>query len=165
MIIRKNNDLHDIKDACAEEFSMKQQYCLKLILGLLFFSFVAVFAGCGSDGGMDGDNGGASVVVSFSAEIQPIFRDNCTICHKVDGIASFLPMTYEHLVNRDATNTDGGGKRVIPFDAANSILYQRISGIGLPLTEETMPLGSAQLLPDEKQVLIQNWINEGALDN
>lgn len=140
---------------------MKPKYCLKLILSLLFFSFVAVFSGCGSDGG----NAGSPAVVLFSADIQPIFRDHCTVCHKMDGIAGFLPMTYENLVDQDTTNTDGGGKRVIPFNAENSILYQRISGIGLPLTEETMPLGSTQLLPEEKQVLIKNWINEGALDN
>ncbi len=110
-------------------------------------------------------------VVSFSTSVQPIFNSNCITCHVSGGQASFMPLTsdvsYGNLVNQPSTRTGcptPSGTRVIPFDSADSILYQRISGAGLPSCESTMPLGSA-LLSDTDQNLIKTWIDEGALNN
>lgn len=115
------------------------------------------------------DPGDSGPTVSFAAEIQlPIFSEICTKCHftgNLSGLPDFSDgASYQNLVNQDATLTDGGGKRVIPGDAANSILYQRISAIGLPATEARMPLGGP-FLSESAENKIKIWINEGALNN
>ncbi|MBI4691010.1 MAG: hypothetical protein HY754_12225 [Nitrospirae bacterium] len=108
--------------------------------------------------------------VSFSAGVQPVFNNNCISCHVSGGFAGFLILTsgvsYNNLVNQPSARTGNppSGTRVVPYDSANSVLYQRISGIGLPAGESTMPLGGA-LLSDSDQSLIKTWIDQGASNN
>jgi glucose/arabinose dehydrogenase len=109
--------------------------------------------------------------VSFNLNIQPIFNFNniCVGCHRVGGFAGFLSLesgvSYNNLVNVEATRTDPASSiRVIPFNSADSVLYQRVSGIGLPPTEDRMPLGRSPLNP-QSQGFIKTWIDEGALNN
>lgn len=108
--------------------------------------------------------------VSFAYDIQPIFNNNCiTACHQTGGTASaFLILTndvaYTNLVNKSSTQTTGGGLLVKPSDSANSVLYQRISGIGLDPSEQTMPQNRS-LLSSDDQTRIKTWIDEGALNN
>lgn len=156
------------------------------ILLAIGFLLMSSFYGCGgdsksssagtvndnTDGGNnpDGENG---PTVSFAAEIQgPVFTAICIGCHftgNTQGLPDFSEgKARQNLVNQDATLTDGGGKRVIPGDSANSILYQRISGIGLPGGEATMPFGDLLSLAESQPELatkIKTWIDEGALDN
>lgn len=122
--------------------------------------------------------GSSAATVSFSADIQPIFNTFCTIgCHQSGGTASFLSLmnevdsnnivrsyAYANLVNQPSTRTTGSGLLVKPCDSANSILYQRISGIGLDPSEQTMPQNSS-LFDQDLQNLVKIWIDEGALDN
>lgn len=111
-----------------------------------------------------------TATVSFATHIQPIFNSNCiTACHQTGGTAStFLILTddvaYANLVNKSSTQTTGGGLLVVPSDSANSVLYQRVSGVGLDPTEQTMPQNGS-LLSSDKQTLIKTWIDEGALNN
>ncbi len=121
---------------------------------------------------------GAAATVSFATDIQPIFNTFCTVgCHQTGGTASFLSLmnevdsknivrsyAYANLVNQSSTRTTGGIKLVKPCDSVNSVLYQRISGIGLDSSEQTMPQNSS-LLDQDLQNLIKKWIDEGALDN
>lgn len=107
--------------------------------------------------------------VSFASNIQTIFDNNCTGCHHSgELLPSFLPLTndvaYANLVNYSSTRTIGGGLRVKPSDSANSVLYQRVSGIGLDPSEQTMPQNRS-LLSSDDQTRIRTWIDEGALDN
>lgn len=122
--------------------------------------------------------GSTAATVSFSADIQPIFNTFCTIgCHQSGGTASFLSLmnevdsknivisyAYANLVNKSSTSTTGGISLVKPCDSANSVLYQRISGIGLDPSEQKMPQNSS-LLDQDLQNLVKKWIDEGALDN
>lgn len=108
----------------------------------------------------------AATAVSFASSIQPIFNSNCISCHSSTGSANFLPLTsdaaYNNLVNKSATRTGNpaSGTLVIPYDSANSVLYQRVSGIGLPAGENTMPPNSSLNTAD--QSLIKTWIDNGA---
>jgi len=110
--------------------------------------------------------------VSYSGSVQPIFNNNCTSCHGSGGTASFLFLTsgvsYNNLVNQPSTRTGTppSGTLVIPYDSANSVLYQRISGVGLPSGENTMPPPSTGItLSTSDQNTIRNWIDQGAQNN
>lgn len=122
--------------------------------------------------------GSTAATVSFSDDIQTIFNTFCTIgCHQSGGTASFLSLmnevdsknivrsyAYANLVNQSSIHTTGGVLLVKPCDSVNSVLYQRISGIGLDSSEQTMPQNSS-LLDQDLQNLVKKWIDEGALDN
>lgn len=104
---------------------------------------------------------------SFARDIQPIFDASCTVCHSSGSVASFLPLTsdsaYSSLVNKAATRTGTppSGTLVVPRNSAASVLYQRVSGTGLPAGESTMPLGGPSLSTAD-QNLIRSWIDSGA---
>jgi mono/diheme cytochrome c family protein len=112
-------------------------------------------------------------LVSYSGSVQLIFNNNCTTtCHSSGGTASFLPLTsgvsYNNLINQPSTRTGTppSGTLVIPYDSANSVLYQRISGVGLPSGENTMPPPSTgNTLSSSDQNTIKNWIDQGAQNN
>ena len=60
-------------------------------------------------------------------------------------------------VSYDVLTTEGW---VVKGDADSSILYKSLLGVdGVPL----MPVG--QSLPDEQIEWVEEWINDGALDN
>lgn len=106
--------------------------------------------------------------LSFSAHIQQIFNSNCIACHAAGRVASFFPLTagvsYTGLVNVPAVSPAVPGTRVVPGNSANSVLYQRISGIGLPDQTLRMPLGGPFLNPNAENA-VRAWIDEGALNN
>ena len=112
--------------------------------------------------------------VSFSANIQPIFNSACIGCHRTGQFATFLPLTqgtstpyqsYTNLVNVPSTRTGSLTEDLVePGDSSASVLYKRISGIGLPFNESLMPLGGPPL-NQQAQNLIKTWIDEGAVDN
>lgn len=88
--------------------------------------------------------------VSFQNDIQPIFDQSCISCHN----GSLVP----DLTASNSYNSLFSNNLVIPRDADGSELYKRFIGVG-PL----MPPGSS--LPQSKIDLIEQWINQGALDN
>lgn len=115
--------------------------------------------------------GGTSTsTVSLATDIQPILNTYCVVCHQAGGQASFLPLTndvsYLNLVNKASTQTGTppSGTLVVPCDSSGSVLYQRVTGIGLASGEATMPLSSSLISADNRN-LIKAWIDEGALDN
>lgn len=85
------------------------------------------------------------VTVLFQTEIQPIFTDNCIVCHKGSRNPDLRDgFSYESL-------TTGG---YVNLPAAESRLYKQInSSSHTSLTNET-----------QKQ-LIYNWIDQGAQNN
>lgn len=103
--------------------------------------------------------------VSFSANVQPIFTNRCVNqgCHP-GGSAPF-PLasgpSYANLVNVQATSSCTSDKRVLPGNAASSVLYRKISGT---TCGNQMPLGLSPL-PQAEIDLIRDWINQGALNN
>ena len=89
--------------------------------------------------------------IDYNSEIQPIFNSSCTNCHSGSDAEEDLSLTsYNNVMN-------GGdsGDVVIPYNHANSLLWQYInSGFMPPGTND---------LTDSQIDLIAEWINEGAL--
>ena len=89
--------------------------------------------------------------VDYSSEIQPIFNSRCTNCHSGSDAEEDLSLTsYNNVMN-------GGdsGDVIIPYDHANSLLWQYVNS-------GYMPPGNNDLT-DSQVDLIAQWINEGAL--
>lgn len=104
-------------------------------------------------------------LVSFSAQVQPIFTTNCVNagCHP-GGSAPFplqANVSYNNLVGVTAVaGPCAGDKRVLASNADASALIKRLEGTcGLQ-----MPLGGTPLPPNRIQ-LIRDWINQGAVNN
>lgn len=107
--------------------------------------------------------------VSFADDIQPIFNSNCISCHSSTGSASSVlvlisDVSYGNIVSQPSqyTGNPPSGTLVTPGDSSSSVLYQRVSGVGLAAGEETMPLNQSLLSSDSRD-LIKTWIDEGAL--
>ena len=74
--------------------------------------------------------------------------------------------SYANLVGVPATvtGTPPSGTLVVASDHGSSVLYQRITGTGLAAGEQTMPQG-LPLLSSTDLDTIENWIDDGALNN
>ena len=88
---------------------------------------------------------------SFAADVLPIFKAKCIVCHGTLG--GWTASSYSSVM---APGADG--PVIIPGDAANSLLVQKLHGI-----DGLMPPSGK--LPDAEIQIIINWINAGALDN
>ena len=100
--------------------------------------------------------------VSFSSEIQPIFNNNCTMCHGSSGGLDLSEgVSYDNLVDVISQGY-APSLRVAPGSATNSVLWNKVANTGT--YGGAMPQGSSGLNDDEAQ-LIETWINEGAQDN
>ena len=79
-------------------------------------------------------------------DVRPIFEKSCYSCHG--------PKLQSANLRLDARPT----KVIVPGNAADSILYQRIAGLG---DQARMPMGGKPL--DRTQIaIIKNWIDHGA---
>jgi len=95
--------------------------------------------------------------VSYLADIQPIFNNNCAgpSCH-IGGTANGLSLSnYASLMQGGIS-----GAVVIPGDPDSSIIVRRLEGSIQP----QMPYGGAPL-PQSQIQLIRDWITQGAHDN
>jgi len=119
-----------------------------------------------SDGNPPPDTG----PVSFADDIQPVLSTACTGCHSPGGSAMLagIPQdltagnAYEAIVGRLSVQ-DPTWTLVVPGDAENSLLYQKVSS-NTPPVGVRMPR-FAPRLSQSAISLIERWINEGALDN
>lgn len=97
--------------------------------------------------------GSASATVSFVNDIQPIFNARCIKCHGVERVKEGLDLqTYENIMAGSRN-----GSVVEPGNADGSYLVELIIKGKMPNRGEPVP-------PAELQ-LIQDWINQGALNN
>ncbi|NOZ47589.1 MAG: hypothetical protein GXO79_12530 [Chlorobi bacterium] len=88
-----------------------------------------------------------TVVISFSADIQPIFDDNCVMCH-VTGHASGLDLTpgnsYQSIMDNNIVNIDTPNE---------SLIYMKLNN------------GHYDNASISDYNLILTWITQGALNN
>lgn len=120
-------------------------------------------AGCSDEGAEPVAPDPEPAVVSFAAEIQPIFDANCVGCHGAGGSGGLdlrASATPGSLVNVAASGY--AGSRVVPGDPHVSVLYLKVEGDAS--TGARMPFGGAALSPAQR-TLIHDWIEQGALDN
>ena len=141
-------------------------YLCRTVIYCAIFSVIASMAACGKK---DDDTPQPTQTVQFSRDIQPIFDSHCVACHFPGGRAGFTDLSlrpadsYAALVNVPAVQSTG--VRVLPGDAENSVLYQRVAGFGFAsVVGERMPLEAPALAQSEID-LIKTWINEGARDD
>ena len=92
--------------------------------------------------------------VDYNSEIQPIFNSSCINCHSGSDAEEDLNLTsYNNVMNGGES-----GDVVIPYDHANSLLWQYVNSSYMP------PYGSGSYPLTTDQInLIAQWIDEGAL--
>ena len=145
---------------------------LRSTFGLLIaVSAISLLAPTGCPGPTppaDGDGDGtATETVSFSGQIQPIFDDNCTVCHAVGGIAEFTGQllvaeeSFDSIVNQPSIQSDF--ILVVPGDSSASLLFLKVRSDSPPVGSR-MPRGGGPLSDDEI-ALIRDWIDQGAENN
>lgn len=105
----------------------------------------ALLLACGPPSG-DSDTAagtaGGNTYPSTWAGMESLYVDHCDICHPS---LSFIDLHTETL------------DWVVPGDAANSILWQDVSG------QSTSPMPQSGLLPPEDVAHVEEWINAGAV--
>jgi hypothetical protein len=106
--------------------------------------------------------------VSFSKDIQPIFNNNCVICHQGSpgpgGLSLASGAAYANLVN--VKSSESALNRVSPGAPQSSYLVNKIMGTQNQAGGNggQMPLGGSPLSPAQIS-LIQQWITQGAPNN
>ena len=93
-------------------------------------------------------------VPSFANDIIPIFEQSCTVCHGTFG--GWDASSYESVIN-----SGNNGPAVIPGDAENSLLAQKM--LGTHTLGAIMPPNGK--LPDDETNMIVIWIDAGAPEN
>ncbi len=107
--------------------------------------------------------------VSFSRDIQPIFNNNCVVCHTgtsgPQGLSLDSGKSYGNLVNVNSTEATSL-KRVAPGSPDKSYIINKLLGTQTQAggSGAQMPFG-AQPLPQATISLIQQWITAGAPNN
>jgi mono/diheme cytochrome c family protein len=96
----------------------------------------------------------SETVVSFAGSVKPIFDAKCIFCHGTDG--GWDAASYESVMN-----TGDNAPAVIPGDAENSLLIQKL--LGTQAEGDIMP-PFAPLTESEIQI-ITDWVTAGAPDN
>lgn len=96
----------------------------------------------------------AAQSVDFARDIRPILERSCYSCHGPN-----LQMGSLRLDARSAAVKGGvSGPLWVTGNAKESILYQRIAGIG---GQARMPMGM-EALPDTEIEMVRRWIEQGA---
>jgi len=108
-----------------------------------------------------------SAGVRLGNDIQPVFTGNCVVCHQGAGQAGLTlepGKSYGNLVN--IASTESPLKRVAPGAPDKSYLLNKLQGTQGQIggSGAQMPYGAAPL-PSAQIGLIQQWIQEGALNN
>lgn len=130
----------------------------KLLVGIGVIAISTTMAGCGRN------------EVSFSADVQPILKTACTVCHTNagEGVAAsgFSVDSYDSVMKGTAL-----GAVVVPGSSISSTLYRVIAGktdpeIRMPPHhEESWAAGRGAPLTDDEIRLIAGWIDQGAKNN
>jgi hypothetical protein len=112
---------------------------------------LAILAGCSS----------GQQQVSYKANVKPIIDKHCAECHLPGGTGAektgFLVDSYDNFMKGTKF-----GPVVVAGDAPSSSLYRLVSGkvhksIRMPHSKEPMS--------EQEISAIENWINQGALNN
>lgn len=92
--------------------------------------------------------------VDFVREIQPLFREKCYRCHGPGSQMAQLRLDSKELALRGGIS----GQVLVPGNAHESILLQRISGAG---AKARMPLQGQPLTPQQVES-VRRWIDQGS---
>ena len=96
--------------------------------------------------------------VDFNREIRPILSDNCFKCHGPD---EKMRMAKMRLDETEGLFVDRGGyKIIVPGNAAQSKIYQKISSTNAAF--RMPPVYSGKTLTEKQIETIKQWIDQGA---
>jgi hypothetical protein len=115
----------------------------------------------------DSASAAKAALVSFNAQIQPIFNENCVLCHQgVPGAGEMNlepGIAYSNLLNK---SSESPLMRVTPGAPAASYLIHKLMGTqeGAGGSGARMPYSQPPLDP-ALTALINQWISQGALNN
>ena len=96
--------------------------------------------------------------VDFNREIRPILSRNCFACHGPDAGNRQMGLRLDKLEGMLGERTGFGGPVIVPGNADDSLLYQRISA---PLAGYRMPFNRPPLTANQIET-VRRWINQGA---
>ena len=96
--------------------------------------------------------------IDFNREIRPILSRNCFACHGPDAQNRQMGLRLDSLEGMVGSRTGFGGAVIIPGNAADSLLYQRISA---QLEGFRMPYNREALTGSEIEN-VRLWIEQGA---
>jgi hypothetical protein len=104
-----------------------------------------------------------SAELTFETLYNTVIEPNCSPCHTLRGMGGLhmrdADQAFEELINRDAETDDCLGRtRVVPGDASQSLMFQKVSGINL--CGPRMPT-TLNLFDDDIEA-IRAWIEAGA---
>jgi hypothetical protein len=127
----------------------------KLLASALVLSWAAL-AGCSREQPVK--------PVSFQKDVYPILKASCAECHAVpDGEgyqkSGLAVSTYEELMKGTKM-----GPVIIPGQSLNSSLNRLIEGRPGVNPSIQMPHGKVKL-PEDKLVIIRQWVDQGAKNN
>ena len=102
--------------------------------------------------------------VSFTAEIVPLLKSRCVMCHlpgaEQAGLALHPKGGYANLV--DVKSTHSALARVAPGKPEESYLYRKLTGTHTEVgSGERMPFGESSLTAEEIE-RVRRWIDAGA---
>lgn len=103
-------------------------------------------------------------IPEWTADVQPIFADNCAGCHLDGGTSGSFNFDDGVSDLADVPSNGSSLDYVEPGDADNSYLIAKLSGTQVAAggTGARMPFGGAALSADDLAT-IRAWINAGAL--
>lgn len=120
-------------------------------------------AGCSDQGDPVTAPGVTPEVVSFAADVQPLFDANCVGCHGAGGNGGLDLRAGQSRVNLvGVTSPTYGAARVVAGDPDASVLYDKLTGGGT--YGQPMPPSGTSLSPVALEA-IRSWIADGAPDN
>ena len=96
--------------------------------------------------------------VSFDLHVRPILSNKCFRCHGPDATQRQAGLQLD--TEAGATHLRDEGAAVIPYDAAASLLYQRITTDDA--NERMPPADAGEPLTADEIDLIRRWITQGA---
>ena len=136
---------------------------------LLSSILVAVACGSGSNNPSPTTSTSSPSGVSFSKEIQPVFNNDCVVCHQGGSASGSLRLepayAFANLVGVQSIQAPGEF-RVKAGAPDQSYLVAKLNGTQVQAGGNgvRMPYGAAPL--SQTQIgLIQQWIEEGAKNN
>jgi hypothetical protein len=108
---------------------------------------------------------------TFTDVYTTVLGPTCSTHHAAGQADSFLDLStqaaaYTSLVNAKASGPacgTSGETRVVPNDAANSLLYQKVS-MAKPNCGAQMPFGGTPISTANQEKIL-TWIDQGALNN
>jgi hypothetical protein len=105
--------------------------------------------------------------IDYQTDVQAIFTQHCANCHVDSGGAPLAGLELDNGVSwfqlvGVPSSQDPGFERVIPGDAAKSLLFQKVNCY-FPAIGSRMPFERPELSVEE-QATIHDWIVLGASD-